>query len=135
MAISYLLFTIYHLLSNQKTHKKMFQQPSPDALLEEIRKDMSAVMDTLENGGFTDLAEIDAKVRNFCDVVTAMPGIQAKKYQEILAGFITELTKITNKLVEQKTSVQVEIDSLSYRQKAQNAYGASALRNNNNNQG
>ena len=101
---------------------------SPDRLLEEIRNDMSAVVEHLDNGGVSDLVDIDKKVRYFCELITTLPAVDAKKYQENLSEFIEELNKIANKLMQQKENVQCKIDELSQRQMAQNAYSA-ALNN------
>jgi hypothetical protein len=99
----------------------------PETLFQDIWSDLDNSMSALENGGNVDMASLDTKVRHFCKIVTGLEPIEAKIYRPKMEQIINHLNTLVDSLMIRKETLNIEIDMVDQRQRAQMAYGNSRL--------
>lgn len=95
----------------------------PEKLYKYIWGQLEASMHALDHGGEVNMVELDKNVRYFCDIVTKLPPLEAKKYDEKIHNIVQYLTDIVNRLTERKAEIGEQINQATNRRKAQSAYG------------
>jgi glycyl-tRNA synthetase beta subunit len=103
----------------------------PEKLYKFIWGELEASMHSLEHGGEVNMAALDKNVRDFCDIVTKLPPLQARQYDEKIHNIVQYLTDIVNRLTERKAEIGEQINLATNRRKAQSAYGVAMLHSSN----
>lgn len=100
---------------------------NPDQIFKEIWSDLDKSMYALEHGGEIDMPSIDDKVREFCQIITTLPPLQAIQYKDKLPQIIDYLTNLVNIMTERKEAIRYQIDDTSQRKRAHLAYSSSSM--------
>jgi len=95
-------------------------------LLNEAEQFLSKCHDNLNEDKEVDLQGFEDKIKEFCDIITALPPEEAKQYEEVLKAMGESLTVLSGELTRKRDMVKNKIGGLDSQQKANKAYGKGA---------
>ena len=98
---------------------------SPEILqrdLAEVSVAIDTARRTVEQGDFVDLANLDSRVGRLCAAIKDLPRDQGRAFERPLLGLVDDLTRLTDRLADQRENVRRSLVGTSSHHQAASAY-------------